>query len=53
MKFVKINFTEEEFDQIMQYGISDIAILTHENIMNIIRNRNESRYYGNNTKKQY
>jgi hypothetical protein len=50
MKYVKIQFTEEEFDEIMRYGIFDIAHEFHEKIMEHIRQK-ETRKNGN--RKQY
>ncbi len=52
-KFVKIQFSEEEFDEIMQYGLYDIVFVGHEKIMEHIRNKRETRYNGNNNRKQW
>ena len=50
-KFVKIQFSEEEFDEIMQYGIYDIVFFGHEKIIEEIRNKKETRQNG--SRKQY
>lgn len=49
MKYVKIQFSEDEFDKIMQYGLHDIVYFGHEKIVEFL-NKMETRYNG---RKQY
>jgi len=48
MKYVKTQFTEEEFDLIMRYGIFDIAYESHELILNHIRQKENEKNGTNN-----
>ncbi len=53
MKYVKIQFSEEEFDQIMQYGLYDIVYYGHEKIMEKLRQKKETEKNDNGRNKQY
>jgi len=48
MKYVKVQVTEEEFDEVMQYGIFDIAYEARSLIMNKIRQKENN--HGTNQK---